>query len=86
MLPASPLRGLKHPFATAHRVADSTLCIAPAADCSCLREPMTSELHRLNDPNYAISLAVGPPFPDLRPQSPGSGVVLSGRYSNEPRR
>lgn len=47
---------------------------------------MTSELQRLSDPNYAIAIAVGPPFPQLVPQQPGTGLVLAGRYSNGPRR
>jgi hypothetical protein len=40
----------------------------------------------LSDPNYAISLAVGPPFPDLKPQAPCSGLVLTNQCSSEPRR
>eukprot|EP00882_Tetradesmus_deserticola_P012376 GHRQ01013116.1.p1 GENE.GHRQ01013116.1~~GHRQ01013116.1.p1 ORF type:complete len:196 (+),score=40.70 GHRQ01013116.1:63-590(+) len=47
---------------------------------------MASELQKLSDPNYAISLAVGPPFPELKPQTPGSGLVLNGQHSNVPRR
>jgi hypothetical protein len=47
---------------------------------------MASELQKLSDPNYAISLAVGPPFPDLKPQKPGSGLVLTNQCSSEPRR
>lgn len=47
---------------------------------------MASELQRLSDPNYAISLAVGPPFPDLKPQQPGSGLILSNQCSSQPRR
>ncbi|KAF6262431.1 hypothetical protein COO60DRAFT_1624972 [Scenedesmus sp. NREL 46B-D3] len=47
---------------------------------------MASELQRLSDPNYAISLAVGPPFAELKPQAPGSGLVLTHHFSSQPRR
>lgn len=47
----------------------------------------TSEVQQaISDPNYAIGLAVGPPFPELVPQTPGSGLVLCHRCENEPRR
>lgn len=48
----------------------------------------SSELGRinLNDPGYVIQLAVGPPFPDLVPQQPGSGMVLAGRFDHQPHR
>jgi hypothetical protein len=74
-------------------------CSSAAADCSHtlqskaqhssvqhVTSAMSSELQRLSDPNYAISLAVGPPFPELKPQAPGSGLVLTNQCSSEPRR
>lgn len=32
------------------------------------------------DPNFVVQLAVGPPVPQLVPQQPGTGAVLSGQF------
>jgi hypothetical protein len=45
-----------------------------------------ARLANLNDPNYAISLAVGPPFPELKAQPPGSGLQLGRRAESQPKR
>jgi hypothetical protein len=45
-----------------------------------------SELQRLNDPNYAIQLAVGPPLPELVAQQPNTGLSVAGRYDHAARR
>lgn len=36
----------------------------------------------VNNPNYVLELAVGPPAPNLVPQQPGSGAVLAGQGQN----
>lgn len=46
-----------------------------------------SELqHAINSPEYAIQMAVGPPFPELVPQQPGSGLVLGRQIGQQPHR
>jgi len=45
-----------------------------------------SELSKITDPNAALEIALGPAFPELVPQERGSGLVLRGLYSNEPKR
>lgn len=40
----------------------------------------------VNNPNYVLELAVGPPAPNLVPQQPGSGAVLSGQFLQQPAR
>ena len=49
---------------------------------------MQGEVGRLNpnDPNYVLELAVGPPVPNLVPQQPGSGPVMSGHFLQQPAR
>ncbi|KAL3697692.1 hypothetical protein R1sor_011768 [Riccia sorocarpa] len=44
-----------------------------------------SEVQKLNDPNFLVELAIGPPNPALAPQKPGRGLVLGGQYSYQPR-
>lgn len=39
-----------------------------------------SELSKINDPNFVIELAVGPPLAPLVPQQPGAGLSLGGRF------
>lgn len=45
-------------------------------------EIMQGEIGRLdvNNPNYILELGVGPPAPNLVPQHPGTGAVLSGTH------
>lgn len=45
-----------------------------------------SELQRLNDPNYAIQLAVGPPVPELVAQQPNTCLSVAGRFDKAARR
>ncbi|OAE28308.1 hypothetical protein AXG93_2507s1200 [Marchantia polymorpha subsp. ruderalis] len=47
-----------------------------------------SELEKINDPNFIIELAVGPPIAELVPQNPaaGDGVTLGGKFLNKPSR
>lgn len=47
-----------------------------------------SEVSQLTDPNFLIELAIGPPFPQLIAQKPGSGIVISGAYvpAGQPKR
>jgi hypothetical protein len=40
----------------------------------------------LADPTAAIDIAVGPPFPNLTPQQPGTGVIVGQQFDNKPRR
>jgi hypothetical protein len=48
---------------------------------------MAGEVGKLNDPNYAISLAVGPPLPALVQQQPGhSGLRVGGHYEHAAKR
>lgn len=42
--------------------------------------------HALQNPNAAIDIAIGPPFPELVPQQPRTGLVLAGHCAHEPRR
>ncbi|KAL3697693.1 hypothetical protein R1sor_011769 [Riccia sorocarpa] len=44
-----------------------------------------SEVQKLNDPNFLVELAIGPPNPALAPQTPGTGLVLGGQFSYQPR-
>lgn len=45
-----------------------------------------AESSQLNDPNFVVQMAVGPPFADLVPQKPGQGLSLEGLYSETPTR
>lgn len=49
---------------------------------------MQGEIGRLdvNNPNYILELGVGPPAPNLVPQQPGTGAVLSGQFLQQPAR
>jgi hypothetical protein len=38
------------------------------------------------DPNAAIAIAMGPPFPALVPQQPGTGLILGNQIDQQPRR
>eukprot|EP00892_Ulva_mutabilis_P006997 jgi/Ulvmu1/466/UM001_0473.1 len=40
----------------------------------------------LQDPSQAVNIAFGPPFPELVPQDPNTGLRLGGQYDKEPRR
>ena len=40
----------------------------------------------LQDPNAAIEMAIGPAFPELVPQQPGSGLILNNQIAREPLR
>ncbi|KAL2644511.1 hypothetical protein R1flu_012098 [Riccia fluitans] len=44
-----------------------------------------SEVQKLNDPNFLVELALGPPNPSLVPQQPRTGLTLGGQYSSGPR-
>ncbi|KAL2644504.1 hypothetical protein R1flu_012091 [Riccia fluitans] len=44
-----------------------------------------SEIKKLNDPNFLVELAIGPPNPSLVPQKPGSGLTLGGQFAYGPR-
>ena len=45
-----------------------------------------SELSKINDPNFLLELAVGPPMLELVTQQPGTGLRLQGLYTDKPRR
>jgi hypothetical protein len=45
-----------------------------------------AESSQLNDPNFVVQMAVGPPFADLVPQKRGQGLALAGLYSETPTR
>jgi hypothetical protein len=45
-----------------------------------------TEVDRINDPNFLVELAVGPPLAPLVPQEPRSGVTLGGRFLQAPGR
>ena len=45
-----------------------------------------SELSKINDPNFLLELAVGPPMLELITQQPGTGLRLQGLYTDKPRR
>jgi hypothetical protein len=43
--------------------------------------------HALQDPNTAIDIAIGPPFPELKPQDPRQAPTTLGRqFDQQPRR
>ncbi|KAL3697691.1 hypothetical protein R1sor_011767 [Riccia sorocarpa] len=44
-----------------------------------------SEINKLNDPNFLVELAIGPPNPSLVPQQPGTGLTFGGQFSYAPR-
>lgn len=54
----------------------------PRINCATMSEINSA----LNDPNHAIELAVGPPFPELKPQDKDKGFAIGGKYCNAPRR
>lgn len=45
-----------------------------------------TEVDRINDPNFLVELAVGPPLADLVPQQPGAGIPFGGRFLQAPGR
>ncbi|KAK9818123.1 hypothetical protein WJX72_007473 [[Myrmecia] bisecta] len=47
-----------------------------------MAEQRGSEFSRINDPNFLIEVAVGPPVAQLTPQQPGTGPRLGGQYHN----
>lgn len=48
---------------------------------------MTAELNKMaNDPNFVVQVAIGDPAPEFIAQDRGSGIKLSGKYYNEPKR
>lgn len=46
----------------------------------------SSEVERINDPNFIVELAVGPPLAPLVPQQPSAGLSLGGRFLQTPGR
>lgn len=45
-----------------------------------------TEVDRINDPNFLVELAVGPPLAPLVPQEPRSGITLGGHFLQAPGR
>jgi len=45
-----------------------------------------TEVDRINDPNFLVELAVGPPLATLVPQEPRSGIALGGQFLHAPGR
>lgn len=43
-------------------------------------------MSKINDPNFLLELAVGPPMLELVTQQPGTGLRLQGLYTDKPRR
>eukprot|EP00898_Chlorokybus_atmophyticus_P004173 jgi/Chlat1/4757/Chrsp308S00820 len=39
-----------------------------------------TEVERINDPSFLVELAAGPPFAQVAPQPPGSGLSLGGQF------
>jgi hypothetical protein len=58
---------------------------APAA-AAMVQQSELGKLAALNDPSYTSSLAVGPPFPELKPQAPGSGLQVRRCSKRAPER
>jgi hypothetical protein len=40
----------------------------------------------MHDPTQAVNIAFGPPFADLTPQDPNTGIRLGGQYEQAPKR
>ncbi|KAL3698597.1 hypothetical protein R1sor_012673 [Riccia sorocarpa] len=71
-----------------HFRVTAQVVIARSRTMGSSQKKKVTELEKINDPNFLIEVAVGPPIPELVPQNPAAadGVALGARYLAKPSR